>query len=303
MGLILSKKKRRQISADPVTQRLVQRGVLSLHTDEGIYQASRGRTKFPYSFWTGAKYILTFSVLLWWLPTLGQMIAGYVGGRKTAGPWKGVAAAILPVALIFGFTYMFDFGILVNEISYLMAIPSMIAGYVASGVPILAPYIEFALEYLGAFVAALKVTFATGLNGYFVTIIFAYIGGVVGQQTKRELVIRTASPVVALPAISSGVPILSTRDNMRKSATWWGKHPEKLDSMNKIPVRTVAKRRRAAPAPKKVAAKPKPQPKTTPAKATKTSATAQKNLGRKGYDKSTVNKRLVERALGRYQKR
>jgi hypothetical protein len=302
MGLILSKRKRKQISTDPVTQRLVQGGVLSLHTDEGIYQASKGKTKFPYSFWTGAKYILTFSVLLWWLPTLGQMIAGYVGGRKTASPWKGVAAAILPVALIFGISYLYEYGILVNELSYLMAIPSMIAGYVSSGVPILAPYIEFAMTYLAAFVAALKVTFATGLNGYFVTIIFAYIGGVVGQQVKRELVIRTASPVVAMPAINSGVPISSTRDSMRKSATWWGKHPEKLDSMSKIPVRTVAKKKKATPTPRKVAAKPKPQPKSKP-KTAKAKTSAPKDLGRKGYDKGTVNKRLVERALGRYSKR
>lgn len=276
---------------------------MSLHTDEGIYQASKGRTKFPYSFWTGVKYILTFSVLLWWLPTLGQMIAGYVGGRKTASPWKGVAAAILPVCLIFAVSYMSSSGILTNEINFLMAIPYMMAGYVASSIPILAPYIEFALEYLAAFVGALKVTFATGLNGYFVTIIFAYIGGVVGQQAKRELVIRTASPVVAVPAIKSGVPTSSTRDSMRKSATWWGRHPEKLNDMRKIPVKTVAKKRKAkAATPMKATAKPKPQPKKT-SKATKTKASAQKELGRKGYDKGTVNKRLIERALGRYQKR
>jgi hypothetical protein len=301
MGLILSKKKRKQISADPVTQRLVQGGVLSLHTDEGIYQASKGRTKFPYSFRSGVKYILTFSILLWWLPTLGQMIAGYVGGRKTAGPWKGVAAAILPVALIFGVSYMSTNGVLTNEIHFVMAIPSMIAGYVASSVPILGPYVEFALQYLAAFVVALKLTFATGLNGYFVTIIFAYIGGVVGQQVKRELVIRTASPVVAMPAINRGAPISLTRDTMRKSKTWWGRHPEKLKEMQKIPVRTVAKKRTKAATPKKVAAKPKPQPKST-TKATSAKA-SRKNLGRKGYDKATVNKRLVEKALGRYQKR
>jgi hypothetical protein len=300
MGLILSKKKRKQISTDPVTQRLVQGGVLSLHTDEGIYQASKGKTKYPYSFWTGTKYVLTLSALLWWLPTIGQMVAGYVGGRKTASPWKGAAAAILPMAVIFGVSYVYSYGILVDEINYLIAIPSVIAGYVASIMPILAPYIEFAMEYLAVFVGTLKVTFAAGLNGYFVTIIFAYIGGVVGQQVKRELVIRTASPVVAVPAINSGVPISSTRDSMRKSATWWGKHPEKLTDMNKIPVRTVAKKRKATPTPKKVTAKP--QPKSKP-KAAKAKTSTPKDLGRKGYDKGTVNKRLVERALGRYQKR
>lgn len=303
MGLILSKKKRKQIAGDPVTQRLVQGGVLSLHSDEGIYQASRGRTKFPYSFWSGIKYILTFSLLLWWLPTLGQMIAGYIGGRKTGGPWKGVAASIVPVALIFGVSAMYDNGILVGQIQFLTAIPGMIAGYIAAGVPMLAPYIEFTVEYISAFVATLKVTFAAGLNGYLVTIIFAYIGGVVGQQVKRELVIRTASPYISVPAIGAGGPIATTSDSMKKSATWWGKHPEELDRLQKIPVRTVAKKGRGrSAAPPKMAAKPKPKPKAEP-KTAKSKTSQKRELGRKGYDKNTVNKRLVERALDRYQRR
>jgi len=303
MGLILRKKKRKQISGDPVTQRLVQGGVLSLHTDEGIYQASRGRTKFPYSFVSGVKYILTFSLLLWWLPTLGQMIAGYVGGRKTGGPWKGVAAAILPVALIFGLSYMYDHGVLTDQIQFAISIPAMVGGSVAAMIPVFSPYIEFAMEYLAAFVGTLRVTFAAGLNGYFVTIIFAYIGGVVGQQVKRELVIRTASPYTALPTLSSGVQMSTTSDNMRRSKTWWGKHPETLDEMRKIPVKTVAKKRTAkAKVPPRPVTKPKPAPKAK-GKAAKSKAPTQKELGKKGYDKATVNKRLIERALDRYQRR
>lgn len=301
--MILRKKKRKQISGDPVTQRLVQGGVLSLHTDEGIYQASRGRTKFPYSFVSGVKYILTFSLLLWWLPTLGQMIAGYVGGRKTGGPWKGVAAAILPVALIFGLSYMYDHGVLTDQIQFAISIPAMVGGSVAAMIPVFSPYIEFAMEYLAAFVGTLRVTFAAGLNGYFVTIIFAYIGGVVGQQVKRELVIRTASPYTALPTLSSGVQMSTTSDNMRRSKTWWGKHPETLDEMRKIPVKTVAKKRTAkAKVPPKPVTKPKPAPKAK-GKAAKSKAPTQKELGKKGYDKATVNKRLIERALDRYQRR
>ncbi len=298
--MILSKKKRKQIAGDPVTQRLVQGGVLSLHTDEGIYQASRGRTKFPYSFWAGTKYMLTFSLLLWWLPTLGQMIAGYVGGRKTGGPWKGVAAAIVPVILIFGVSYLYDSGLMTEQIQFVISIPSMMAGAVAASVPMLAPYIEFTVEYLAAFVAALKMTFAAGLNGYLVTIIFAYIGGVVGQQVKRELVIRTASPYISVPAIGAGGSIATTSDSMKKSTTWWGKHPEKLDKMQKIPVRTVSRKkaRSATPPRKTVKAEPKPEPKKT-----KSKSPPPKDLGRKGYDRGTINKRLVERALDRYQRR
>ncbi len=274
-----------------------------MHTDEGIYQASRGRTKFPYSFVSGVKYILTFSLLLWWLPTLGQMIAGYVGGRKTGGPWKGVAAAVLPVALIFGLTYMYDHGVLTGQIQFVISIPAMVGGSAAAMIPVLSPYIEFAMEYLAAFVATLRITFAAGLNGYFVTIIFAYIGGVVGQQVKRELVIRTASPYTVLPTLSSGVQMSTTSDSMRRGKTWWGKHPETLDEMRKIPVKTVAKKRAPrANVPSKLVPKPKPAPKTKK-KSAETKATPQKELGKKGYDKATVNKRLVERALGRYQRR
>ncbi|MCK4444264.1 MAG: hypothetical protein KAW09_06955 [Thermoplasmata archaeon] len=301
--MILGKRKQKQISTDPVTQRLVQDGVLSLHTDEGIYQASRGKTKFPYSFWVGTKYILTLSILLWWLPTLGQMIAGYVGGRKTGGPWKAVAAAILPVTLLFGISYMYDYGILAEQIGFILAIPSMFAGMIIVTVPMLAPYVEFAMEYIAAFVATLKVTFTAGLNGYLVTIIFAYIGGIVGQQTKRELVIRTVSPQVAVPTFITGRPIATASDTMKKSTTWWGKHPEKLDNMQKIPVRTVAKKKGRTAAPPKTVAKPKPKAAKTQTKTAKSKAPPQKELGRKGYDKGTVNKRLVERALDRYQRR
>ena len=37
-----------------------------------------------YSFWSASKYVLVLSLILWWLPMFGQMIAGYVGGRRRA---------------------------------------------------------------------------------------------------------------------------------------------------------------------------------------------------------------------------
>src|SRR2546426_8292739 len=43
----------------------------------------------PYSMWSAMKYVLALSLLLWWLPTIGQMIAGYIGGRRAGGPWRG----------------------------------------------------------------------------------------------------------------------------------------------------------------------------------------------------------------------
>lgn len=297
-----SKKKRKQTSADPTTRKLVERGVMSLPHDEGIYQAHKKTKRPPFSFLSGVKYVTILSILLWWLPTLGQMIAGYVGGRKTGSAWKGVLAACIPVAIIFSFSFMASNGILTNEIHFVASLPAMAANSVADAVPVLEPYIHFIMGYLTAFVAALGATFSVGLNGYLVTIIFAYIGGIVGQQVKRELELRASRPMVAMPPAYVSAPKQIARDNMRKSNTWWGKHPEKLKEMQRIPVRTVAKKSTKAAAPK---TKPKPVAKPTPKKAKQASKgkTPQRELGKKGYDKNTVSKRLVERALGRYQRR
>ncbi|MFQ6059808.1 MAG: hypothetical protein ACE5KV_00735 [Thermoplasmata archaeon] len=295
---MFSRKRKKPATPDPITQKLVEGGVLSLQLDEGIREDFRKRGRYPFGFWSGVKYILVLSVLLWWLPTLGQMIAGYVGGRKTSSPWKAVLAASLPVAIIFAVSFLASNGVFTEQIHYLASLPAMAANSLAAGVPILSPYVEFVVEYLGAFIAALKTTFSVGLNGYLVTIIFAYIGGIVGQQARKELEIR--ANFVTSRTISVGLPAQSVMQDMKKSATWWGKHPEKLDEMHRIPVRTVTKK------PRKVAAPPKPQrkPKNRPVqKAVKEGNPSKREIGRKGYDRATVNKRLVERALSRYQKR
>jgi hypothetical protein len=43
------------------------------------------------------------------------------------------------------------------------------------------------------FVEALTTTFGMGTNGYLMVIIFAYIGGLIAEQTRRELVYRSGS--------------------------------------------------------------------------------------------------------------
>lgn len=41
------------------------------------------------------------SLLLFWLPLLGPLIAGFAGGRKAGGLGKAIAAVFLP-AIVFG---------------------------------------------------------------------------------------------------------------------------------------------------------------------------------------------------------
>ncbi len=152
----------------------------------GESQSSRGEGP-PFSFWGSARIILILSFLLWWVQPAGPMIAGYVGGRRSGSPMKGVLAALLPVLIILiaNVAYARDIG--THQIDFVGSLPDAVAGGAASLLPFLLPYKEFLVGYLSGFVQALQNTFGMGTNGYLMVIIFAYIGGLIAEQTRREL--------------------------------------------------------------------------------------------------------------------
>ena len=45
-------------------------------------------------------WMVGLSVLLFWIPTVGPLIAGFVGGRKAGGVGPAILAAIIPAALV-----------------------------------------------------------------------------------------------------------------------------------------------------------------------------------------------------------
>lgn len=140
-----------------------------------------------YSLWSSAKYVLILSLLLWWLPMFGQMIAGYVGGRKAGGPWRGVIASILPVLGIFAIISAFESGVLPDEVFGVGIRPSALLGGLATSIPFLGPYFEFTQEYVSQFVSALAGSSPYGINSYVLTVAFAYIGGIIAEQNRREI--------------------------------------------------------------------------------------------------------------------
>jgi hypothetical protein len=44
--------------------------------------------------------MIIVSLLLFWLPALGPLIAGYVGGKTAGGVMRGIVAAILPALAV-----------------------------------------------------------------------------------------------------------------------------------------------------------------------------------------------------------
>ncbi len=48
----------------------------------------------------GFVLMIIISILLFWLPILGPLIAGFVGGRKAGSIKNGIIAAILPALIL-----------------------------------------------------------------------------------------------------------------------------------------------------------------------------------------------------------
>jgi hypothetical protein len=52
-------------------------------------------------------WMLVLSVLLFWMPVLGPLIAGFVGGRKSGSVGNAILAALLPGLLIGAIAFFF----------------------------------------------------------------------------------------------------------------------------------------------------------------------------------------------------
>ncbi len=144
-------------------------------------------SKVVFSFWSAAKYVLILSLMLWWLPMFGQMIAGYVGGRRAGSPWKGVAAAILPVVCLYAVVTGFDSGLLPSHLFGFAVAPAAVGASLNHNIPLISPYLDFSSQYVGAFVSGLAGSSPYGINTYVLTVAFAYVGGVLAEQNRREI--------------------------------------------------------------------------------------------------------------------
>lgn len=172
--------RRKGKTADPGVYRIEVDGEAGHYRGEGP----------PFSFWGSSRIILILSFLLWWIQPAGPMIAGYVGGRRAGSPMKAVVAALLPVVVIFAANAVYSHNVAAQQIDFVASLPNVVGDGAASILPFLAPYKEFLVAYMIGFVRALQSTFGMGTNGYLMVIIFSYIGGLIAEQTRRELYYR-----------------------------------------------------------------------------------------------------------------
>ena len=140
--------------------------------------------KYPYSMGSAVLYSLVLLATLWWLPVVGPMIVGYITGRKAGGPFKGLVAMAIPIALYFFMIQAIHMG-WVN-------VPPVVNTYLQTSIISSAD----ALPYLTYFVTTVKVASNVGTEitsylyyappSFFIMLSFAFIGGALSRQVILE---------------------------------------------------------------------------------------------------------------------
>lgn len=181
---MLWRKKKDNVYGDFTTSRLLGNGIYSVNEPDfeegGGFLNLRERPVL-----VGIWYVFILSCLLWWLPLFGPMIAGYIGGRKAGSPLKGIMVAIIPVFIILLLLIGIDVG-LIPGLGAVVAIPSMLMSGIQSISPTGASYLSGMYDSLGGVVGV-------NGNGFFIVVIFGYIGGMMADINRKDLAHATGN--------------------------------------------------------------------------------------------------------------
>jgi hypothetical protein len=182
MGVLFGRRKH-----DETTHSLLRSGVYRLNDIEDEEIEKFNGAKVAYGFWSAAKYTFILTVLLWWLPVFGQMIAGYVGGRRAGSPGRAILAALFPLIFIFAISMAFDAGLIPSEVNGFVIDPEALMNGAGQNIPFVGPYLAFATMYIDSWMGAIQSITMLKVDNYIITIAFAYIGGIIADQTRREM--------------------------------------------------------------------------------------------------------------------
>jgi len=179
---------RRKKYRDPATRKLQEEGLLKFKRQNGrgtTFRKIKEFGKITYDFWSGVKYIVVLSAVLWWIPLFGPMLAGYVGGRRTGGPKKGILASIVGIGIIGAVYYLITYGYVYTALGSVLEYPDKIIA-MATANPFFGPYLEFFQQYWATFFERVWTGVPFGSNSYILTMIFAYIGGIISYEKRKE---------------------------------------------------------------------------------------------------------------------
>ena len=143
--------------------------------------------KYPYSFGEAVIYSSILLITLWWIPILGPIIIGYITGRKSGGPLKGLFAMAIPIFLYALFIHSIHSGALSippSIMSYIQgkSIPSILG---ISPLPFM-NYVNTTINLASNVGIQIESHLYYVPSSFFIMLAFAFIGGAVSRQVILE---------------------------------------------------------------------------------------------------------------------
>ena len=139
--------------------------------------------KDPFSIRMALCISVILTACLWWLPIFGQMIAGYVGGRKSGSALNGVLVAGAAVGMFIVTTYVllfFGIDMIAMQMSFMESVLGDIPG-LAEFMSSVFVYAQSMFDAFGTMGSSLALIAA-------VTMIFGLIGGLMAGQVRSEMI-------------------------------------------------------------------------------------------------------------------
>ena len=216
------------------------------------YQAKHSYEKMHedvgHNFWSGVKYIIMLSFMLWWLPVIGQMVAGYVGGRRAGSPIRGTIAALIPIDLLLVFNIMIATGYWGSG-EQIYAAPDTISSIVATNAPFFFPYLDFSFLYLANIFSSFEAVLAFEPSAYFIVVVFATLGGLMADQNRKEIIAMAKHYTTQYHHHYQPPPRMAMPEQISPQYVMVSRYPYK-EKMGE-----EASKGKAKPAPKKASAK------------------------------------------------
>jgi len=132
------------------------------------------------------RYTLLLSMLLWWIPLLGQAVAGYVGGRKAGTPARGMVATLVSVMVLMGVAIVIGSGI-IGGFDFLNTEPGELVTALKMDFPLLGTLFAYIMMFMQSAFGMITGTTSMKLNIYIITVVFGLAGGALAEQHAKEV--------------------------------------------------------------------------------------------------------------------
>ena len=160
---------------------------------------------------SGTLLTIVLLFVLGWIPMIGQMVAGFVGGRRAGSPMRGLISSFVGTFVVVAILFITAEGI--RGINYaLINEPEGDIAMFITAYPLMQQLVDLALAYLRDLFGGAD--FTINYASYAITIPFGIIGGIFANQAQKEarlIVARTgkatARRVRSMEAFKEGKPL------------------------------------------------------------------------------------------------